>query len=566
MVASTWALDLGTTNTSVACWDLDHERPKLLDLPDLCRPPPADDPAEAPRVVPSATEIIRDPGWSAKIGRWGPMARRCFWGKLAHIGRPALERNEGEPRPGFAPSFKWALGSSPLRTLARSEGRSYSAREVGWYFLRELLAAVKRTTGERIRELTITTPVEAYESYRAELQGLAHRLGVRSVRFLDEPVAAALGYGLAVERRRRVLVVDFGGGTLDLALVELAPRAVEAGSCVVLAKTGRPLGGDVVDAWLLDEFCQKLDYPLTEATDTDSSFWRRVMLREACRVKEAVYFRQRATFELEPPEELRRFEARLRGESALLEITRDDVLRILRERGLYRTLESCLSEVLRTPGGQQLDPDTIDEVLMVGGSSLLPDVFGTFEAHFGRSRLRAWQPFEAVAYGACAFAAGRVQHADFIVHDYALLTYHPKTGKPEYTVIVPRGTRFPTAPDAWKRQLVPTCALGEPERFFKLVVCELGDGGEERTFGFDQDGIVHKLGGKEGNGQERLVVKLNEANPTLGDLRPPHAPSDRKPRLEVSFGVNAERWLCATVADLKTDKQLMRGEPVVRLL
>ena len=561
-----WALDLGTTNTSVARWDAEADRPRLLGLEKLCRAHPEEDPTEAPRVVPSATEIVADPGLWGRVGSWGPMARHCFWGKLAYIGREALERNDAEIRPGFVASFKQALGSSPLRTLASPGGHALSARDVAWLFLRELLAAVKADTGERIRELVITTPVEAYESYRAELQALAHRLGVRKVRFLDEPVAAALGYGLAVERRRHALVVDFGGGTLDLALVELDPRGIEAGQCQVLAKAGRPLGGDVVDGWLLEEFSEKLEYPLTDATDSETCFWRRLMLKEACRVKEAVFFRERATFELEPPEELRRFEARLRGEATLLEISRDDVVRILRDRGLYRTLERCLDEVLGGAREKGIEPDHVEEVLMVGGSTLLPEVFATIEARFGRSRVRAWQPFEAVAYGACAYAVGRVQHADFIVHDYALLTYHPKTGEPEYTVIVPRGTRFPTAPDAWKRQLVPTCALGEPERFFKLVVCEIGDGGEERTFGWDQQGILHKLGGDGGGAEARLVVKLNEANPTLGNLNPPHPPSDRRPRLALSFGVNAERWLCATVADLWTKKHLMREEPVVRLL
>jgi hypothetical protein len=63
-----------------------------------------------------------------------------------------------------------------------------------------------------------------------------------------------------------------------------------------------------------------------------------------------------------------------------------------------------------------------------------------------------------------------------------------------------------------------------------------------------------------------VVVKLTEANPALGRLDPPHSPSDSAPRLEVGFGINRERWLCATVRDLRTGRHLMREEPVVRLL
>jgi hypothetical protein len=134
-------------------------------------------------------------------------------------------------------------------------------------------------------------------------------------------------------------------------------------------------------------------------------------------------------------------------------------------------------------------------------------------------------------------------------------------------VVVPRGTRFPSSKDLWKRSLVPTCSLGEPEKIFKLVICEVGDGhnGDERRFGWDATGRLHSLGARDGDASS-YVVKLNESNPTLGRLDPPHQPGDRRPRLELSFGVNADRWLCATVTDLVNRKRLMQDEPVVRLL
>jgi hypothetical protein len=132
-------------------------------------------------------------------------------------------------------------------------------------------------------------------------------------------------------------------------------------------------------------------------------------------------------------------------------------------------------------------------------------------------------------------------------------------------VVVPRGTRFPTRPDFWKRQLVPTCSLGEPETIFKLLVCEVSraDGGA-RKFVWDAAGDLHKVGGAAG--EPELVVPLNAASPTLGYLDPPHSPRDRRPRLEVAFGVNSERWLTATVFDLFSQRELMREEPVVRVL
>src|SRR5262249_39839364 len=146
-----------------------------------------------------------------------------------------------------------------------------------------------------------------------------------------------------------------------------------------------------------------------------------------------------------------------------LSVSKDEVTEILRARGLYKTLEDCLEGVVREAGKQGIDKDGIDDVLLVGGSTLLPGVYPFFEERFGRDRVRAWQPFEAVAYGACAFAAGAFRQADFIVHDYAFVTYDSQSHQRQYTVIVPRGTRFPTPAALWKNQLVPTCSLGEPE-------------------------------------------------------------------------------------------------------
>jgi hypothetical protein len=209
--------------------------------------------------------------------------------------------------------------------------------------------------------------------------------------------------------------------------------------------------------------------------------------------------------------------------------------------------------------------EDVDDVLLVGGSTLLPGVFARLEQRFERRRMRAWQPFEAVAYGGACFAADRIGTLDFIVHDYAFVTHDATTGKPQHTVIVPRGTRFPTPPDFWKRQLVPTCSLGEPESIFRLVVCEVARGeGTERRFVFDASGDLHKVGGT--TGEDQVVVPLNASSPTLGYLEPPHDPKDRRPRLEIAFGVNAERWLVATVTDLLTRKELMSEEPVVRLI
>jgi molecular chaperone DnaK (HSP70) len=563
-----WAIDLGTTNTEVAVWNEGSGQPRLLELNEICRKPGGEDPLQAPRLVPSATDLLEDPGLWDRVGTWPFIARRVFLGHQAIIGRPAIERNEGLVRPSFVPTFKRYLDREAIRPLARVGSRVFTAREVAYHFLRELLVAVKRQTGERLREIVFTTPVETYDSYRAELTAIGKRLGIQRLRFLDEPVASALGYGLGLAQDRIVIVVDMGGGTIHFALVRLSPAGAQQGHAHVLAKEGRPMGGNVVDGWLLTDVCKTLGYEIPEDPDNEEArFWRRLMFAEACRVKEAVYFQETATFRLTPPVQFTAIDSRAPGGAPLLPVSRDGLVDVLRRNGLYAAIEECLDGLWEHEETRRLSPADVEEVLMVGGSTLLPNVYPLLEERFGRNKIRAWQPFEAVAFGASVFAAGRFGQSDFIVHDYAFVTYDRKTNEPQYNVIVPRGTRFPTPDGFWRRQVTPTCSLGEPETIFKLVICEIGvDAGSGRRFVWDASGGLHVLGGENVGKNEKVIVPLNETNPTLGYLEPPHPPSDRRPRLEIAFGVNEDRWLHATVKDLLTRRVLMEETPVVRLI
>jgi molecular chaperone DnaK (HSP70) len=555
-----WALDLGTTNSGVARWDPEGDQALLVELPEVCRLAEGDDPLEAPRMVPTAVHLIDEPRLIDRVGSWRPF-RGLLLGHTGYIGRQALDRNRASSHPAFVPGFKAALASDGSRPLARIDGRPVAARAVAHVFLRELLAEVKRATGRRVRDLVVAAPVSAFETYRAELQRILQHVGVRRVRFVDEPLAVALGYGLGLTSESLVLVVDIGGGTMHTELVRLTPRGVAGGQAQVLAKRVRPIGGNAVDSWVLRDMCEAMGEPLDEwADDEEGRFWRRLMLAEACRVKEAVHLDERATFLLAPPGAIRQVGASRPGTS-LASLTRARLAELLERHGFYQSLTTCFDEMFESqPGAER----ALDHVLVVGGSTLLPGVFPLLERRFERRRLRAWQPFEAVAFGAACFAAERIGTSDFIFHDYAFVTHSAATGDPQHQVIVPRGTRYPTPPDFWRRQVVPTCRLGEPETVFKLVIAEVSRGDGDRCFAWDASGDLQKVGGATGKAE--VVVPLNDGSPTLGSLDPPHPPHDRRPRLDIAFGVNSDRWLVATVHDLLTHRELMREEPVVRLV
>lgn len=129
-----WALDLGTTNCGVACWDEALGRPRLIELPAVCRKLEAKDPLEAPRLVPSAVHLLEKPGLLDRLGGWPPLERRFFLGRRALIGRQALQRNEGVIHRSFVPTFKPALSEESLRPLARVGRESVTARDAAHVF------------------------------------------------------------------------------------------------------------------------------------------------------------------------------------------------------------------------------------------------------------------------------------------------------------------------------------------------------------------------------------------------------------------------------------------------
>ena len=528
------AIDLGTTNSVVAAVQAGSVR--VLSLPGIAR----EQPVEQAALVPSAIHVQE-----SAPGRWPFLSWRLPWGRRAldvHIGQQALHRNLSGTSPAFAQGFKRALGSQPHRPVLRTAAGALSVRETTALFLRELLAAARAPLGVRrgrvTDDLTIPVPVGFYEPYRAELRDIARRLGVRRFRSLDEPVAAALGYGVNIAREERLLVVDFGGGTLDLAVVRLGPQTAGGGAAPILAKHMVALGGDDVDCWLVERLLMDL---------SDLPEWQYDARWEAMRVKEQVSKNSGAAVEF-----------CWNGIRRLLD--REGLVRLLTERGLYDRLGGALAEIKRQlaespePGA----PGGVDQVLLVGGSTLLPEVPAVVDAAFPAAVVRHDPAFvfTAVASGAARFAGG-IAVDDFIYHDYCLAVQNEQTRAVEYELLVPRHTRYPTSPDFAVRYYADYAGMTE----MRFRVCEAGRLGQEP--------IAWQARSNGGgywsprNEEERArVVELNPGDAAL-PLRP--AGEGTSPRLRVTYTINADRWLCATVEDLVRRQPLRVHEPVVRL-
>lgn len=516
-----FAIDFGTTNTVVTLVEAGTVR--VLHLPGLAR----EQPVEQSPLIPTAVHLAET------VRRWS-----FFYQYFPHqtaqvqIGQQALSQNYGNyaaQSRSFAQGFKPFLGQQSHRPVARLGEKELSAQEVTFLFLRALLQAM-RQQGLRVTDLTIPVPVGYYEPYRAALHAVAKRLKVRRFRTLDEPVAAALGYGVNVAREETLLVVDFGGGTLDLAAVRLGPEAAEGGAAQVLAKHMVRLGGSDVDQWLLEHVLMDL---------SDLPHWEYHARWEAMRVKEQVS---------------RDGSAEFRWNGITRPVSREDLTALLERRGLYAQLRTALADIRQQLG----DLGQVDQVLLVGGSTLLPEVAAVVDAAFPDAVVRHDPAllFTAVALGAARFAGG-VPVDDHIYHDYALAVQNDLHSRVEYERLVPCRTRYPTSPNFAVRYYADFAGMTEM-RFGIREVGRLGQSlvpWEERPNG-------SQYWSPAGAASEASLVELNPGDAPLL-LRP--AGQGTSPRLRVTFSVNADRWLCMTVDDLVRKESLRVEEPVVRL-
>jgi molecular chaperone DnaK (HSP70) len=517
-----WAIDLGTTNSVVAMEEDGSVR--TVHLPSLSRTLPVD---QSP-LIPSAIHVHDE------TRRWLFFRRKV---RQVLIGQPAISRNYDGRSPAYAQGFKRRLAFQPHHPALRvGERETLTVRDVTRLFLREVLQAIRKEHRAPPKDLTIPAPVGYYEHYRAELQSIVKQLGIQRFRSVDEPVAAALGYGINVTREQVLLVVDWGGGTLNLAAMRLGPQTAHTGRADVLAKHMVNLGGDDVDLWLLEHFLGPELKDLAE--------WDRDLLWDAMSLKEQVSQGGRAEF-------------RWRGRPYSL--TREELVQVLGRKGLYDQLRTALRDIQRQLAESPALPVSgVDEVLLVGGSTLLPEVPAVVDEAFPHAVVRhdLAYVFSSVALGAARYAGGTPVE-DFVYHDYALAVQNEQTHTVDYELLVPRRTRYPTAPDFAVRYYKDYPGMSE----MRFSVCEVGRLGQA---------AVDWQGRANGNHywtprteEERpLVVELNPADPPVR-LNPPGQGAGA--RLRVSYSVNDDRWLCATIEDLARKQLLRENEPVVRL-
>jgi molecular chaperone DnaK (HSP70) len=538
-MAGRLGVDFGTSNTVVALWDETAGRAETVRLPDYGRFL-----GTGGQRVPVVPSLIHYAGGG-----------RQFLGDQVHA--QALYESPG--------TFRWMkryiAARSPMTRPA--DGRQLSHFDAGRDFLSTVLAFAAVETGAHGEEVALTAPVESFEHYEDWLAGVAEAAGLPRFRLIDEPSAAALGYGAHIQPGNVYLMFDFGGGTVQAAVVrvqEAEDRAATGRACRVLGKAGDDIGGATIDQWIFEELLAR-----TGRQDSDDEVRQvsRALLVECERAKEALSApdRDRAEISVMHP-----------GTGAVLGI---DLVRsgpedartvsledLLDRRELYARIDRVVRRALRGAASRGFDEDDLSAVLMAGGSSLIPSVRRTMERIFGRDRVLSDRPLDAVARGAAAFAAG-TDFYDHIQHDYAVRWFDRQQGRYEYRTCVSAGTAYPTSEPVHSMTVRATY---DGQQEMGIAIYEIGDrrrGGGATELVADPSGAwrVREVTAADGDARSRFWI--NEQTPTFLLAEPPAAAG--QPRFRVEFGIDGNKRLLLTAYDLTTGRVTHRDYPVVKL-
>ena len=377
-----------------------------------------------------------------------------------------------------------------------------------------ILAELKRIAEFRLEQevhrAVITVPAYFNNAQREATKRAGEAAGLEVLRLVAEPTAAALAYGMnKLGERARVAVFDLGGGTFDVSLLEMREGVFE-----VLATGGDTrLGGDDIDDAVLEIVARAAG--LEDLRKTPEVGYGDRLRREAGRVKCALSETESATFRLPGND----------GSGSLeVEVSRGDLEGAI--AGELATMKRICREVLVDA---ELDPEQLEAVVMVGGSSRIPVVQRLAGEVFGREPDCSQHPDEVVAQGAVIQAgilAGTWR--DMLLLDVTPLSLGMETLGGLMNVLIPRNTTIPCKAgelftNARDGQESMRVRILQGERELARDNWELGvfdlpfrsaPRGKARVgvqFSLDENGILEVLARDVEGGGEDVIVKIESA-------------------------------------------------------
>jgi molecular chaperone DnaK len=303
--------------------------------------------------------------------------------------------------------YQVVSGQNDLASVEIGDKR-YTPPEISAMILQKMRQTAEDYLGYSVEKAVVTVPAYFNDSQRQATKDAGKIAGLEVLRIINEPTAASLAYGLEKKKEEKIAVFDFGGGTYDISVLELAEGVFEVKS----TNGDTHLGGDDLDQrvidWLVDEFKKDQGIDLSK----DAMALQR--LKEAAE-KAKMELSSRTQTDINLPF----ITADQSGPKHLnTQLTRAKLEQLADD--LFQRLLPPMQQALKDAG---LKPNEIDEVILVGGSTRIPKVQDIVKDFFGKEPHKGVNPDEVVAIGrdpavARHRDAGRGDHgADQSQHD-----------------------------------------------------------------------------------------------------------------------------------------------------